>query len=120
MKRFTFVLFMLLAATTAQAQKAGPHGGLLSGKGGHEIELVVAPSEITVYIVADGKAHGTEGTKLRAIVQSAGKSTTIELVDAGGEKLVGKLPAPLAKGAIVVISGKDDHGDVVSARYSIK
>jgi hypothetical protein len=120
MKRFTAVLLMLLATTTAQAQKAGPHGGLLAGKGGHDIELVVAPAEITIYVVADGEAHSTKGLALRAIVQSAGKSATIELVDSGGEKLVGKLAAPLAKGDIVVVTGKDDHGDAVSARYSIK
>jgi hypothetical protein len=31
--------------------------------------------------------------------------------------MVGRLAAPLAKGAIVVLTGKDDHGDVISARY---
>ena len=31
--------------------------------------------------------------------------------------MVGKLAAPLGKGAIVVLTGKDHHGDVVNARY---
>ena len=37
----------------------------------------------------------------------AGKTTTINLADQDGKKLVAKLPAPLDKGAIVVVTGKD-------------
>jgi hypothetical protein len=33
------------------------------------------------------------------------------------KRLVAKLAAPLGKGAIVVLTGKDHHGDAVSARY---
>jgi hypothetical protein len=106
------------AAPVAQA-KPGPNGGLLAGKAGHEIELVLSPTELTVYLIDRGKAHSTKGTSLRAIVQEAGKSTNIALQDMKNEKFVGKLAAPLAKGAIVVISGKDDHGDAVSVRYTI-
>ena len=119
MKRFAAVLGIMLMTTAAHAQKAGPNGGMLAGKSGHQIELVVGAAELTVYIVADGKTHATKGSKLRAIVQTAGKSETVNLVDSGGEKFVGKLSAPLAKGAIVVVTGKDDHGDTVSARYTI-
>jgi hypothetical protein len=42
------------------------------------------------------------------------------LVDDQGKRLVGKLGTPFEKGAIVVISGKDHHGDNLSARYVIK
>ena len=38
-------------------------------------------------------------------------------LEGNGKKMVGKLPAPVGKGAIVVLTGKDDHGDVISARY---
>ena len=120
MKTILAWLFALLLVPAAHAQTTGPNGGMLSGKGAHAIELVVGPSELTVYIVDDGKAHSTKGVTLRAIVQQGGKSTTVSLTDSENKKLVGKLDAPLAAGAIVAITGKDDHGDVLSARYTIK
>jgi hypothetical protein len=120
MKAVLALLFAILLVPSAHAQKAGPNGGMLAGKDGHEIELVVAPTELTVFIVDDGKAHSTKGVSLRAIVQQGGKSTTVPLVDVENKKLVGKLESPVGAGAIVVISGKDDHGHVLSARYTIK
>ncbi len=119
-KMILALLFALLVMPVAHAQTAGPNGGLLAGKGGHETELVVTPTELTIYIIDHGKVHSTKGVSLRAIVQQGGKSTTVPLVDVDNKKLVGKLDAPVGAGAIVVVTGKDDHGDVVSARYSIK
>jgi hypothetical protein len=88
---------LLEAAQPALAQKTGPNGGLLARKDGHQTELVVSPTELTVYILEGGKVHDTKGMKIRAVVQSAGKMTNIDLVD-------------------VVITGKDDHGHVISTR----
>lgn len=120
MKTVLALLFAILLVPSAHAQNAGPNGGMLAGKGGHETELVVTPTELTVYIIDHGKAHSTKGVSLRAIVQHGGKSTTVPLVDVENKKLVGKLESPLGAGAIVVVTGKDDHGDVLSARYTIK
>jgi hypothetical protein len=121
MKRFFAILVAAALTTAAHAQqKAGPNGGLLAGKVGHETELVVSETELTVYLIDSGKAHSTKGASMRAVVQDAGKNTTVPLVDIENKKLVGKLSAPVGKGAIVVITGKDDHGDAVSARYTIK
>jgi hypothetical protein len=111
---------MLAAAQPALAQKTGPNGGLLAGKGGHETELVVSATELAVFIVDHGKVHETKGVRIKAVVQHEGKTVNVDLVDKDGKKLVGKLPAPLGKGAIVVLTGKDDHGDVISARYVLK
>jgi len=108
---------LLEAAQPALAQKTGPNGGLLAGKDGHQTELVVSPTELTVYVLDHGKVDDTKGIKIRAVVQSAGKTTNIDLVDVEGKKLVGKLSAPLGKGAIIVITGKDDHGHVISTRH---
>ena len=113
------ILALLGAATAAPAQTKGPNGGMVAGSGHHKAELVVTPMQLTVYLLEDGQAHGTKGARLRAIVQQAGKSKTISLVDQEGKRLVGKLDAPLAKGAIVVVTGKDDHGDQLNARYVI-
>ncbi len=113
-------LLALSLSATAYAQEAGPNGGMLGGKAGHQTELVVSPSELTVYMIDGGKPHSTKGSSLKAVVQEGGKSKTVQLVDVENKKFVGKLDAPLGKGAIVVISGKDDHGDAVSVRYTIK
>jgi hypothetical protein len=120
MKTIIALVFSLILVSAAHAQSVGPHGGMLAGKGGHETELVVTPTEITVYIIDDGAAHSTKGVSLRAIVQQGGKTTTVPLVDMENKKLVGKLDAPITAGAIIVVTGKDDHGDVLSARYTIK
>jgi cytochrome c-type biogenesis protein CcmE len=106
-------------ATVAIAQSKGPNGGMISGTGDHKTELVVSPTELTVYLLHDGKAHDTKGATLRAVVQQDGKTTNVSMADRDGKRMVGKLPAPLAKGAIVVVTGKDDHGDAINARYVI-
>ena len=113
-------LMILAAAQPVLAQKAGPHGGLVAGKAGHQTELVVSAAELTVYILDNGEVHDTKGVKLKAVVQDAGKTVNLDLAAVPGKKLVAKLPAPLGKGAIVVLTGKDDHGDVISARYVLK
>jgi ABC-type transport system involved in cytochrome bd biosynthesis fused ATPase/permease subunit len=112
-------LALLLAGTAFAQQKAGPNGGMVAGKDGHETELIVSPAEMTVYILDEGKVHSTKGSNLKAVVQDGGKVTPIELKDADGKKLIGKLAAPLPKGAIVVLTGKDGEGHAVSARYVI-
>jgi hypothetical protein len=92
---------------------------MVAGKGSHKAELIVTPTELTVYLLEDGKVHDSKGTTVRAVIQQAGKTTTVNFVDQKGEKLVAKLPAPLAKGAVVVVTGKDHHGDQFNARYVI-
>ncbi|MGE0853463.1 MAG: hypothetical protein AB7O44_28270 [Hyphomicrobiaceae bacterium] len=111
---------MLVLAQPALGQKTGPNGGLVAGKDGHETELVVSVGDLTVYILDHGKVHDTKGVKIKAVIQDAGKTTNVDLVATDGKKMVGKLAAPLGKGAIVVLSGKDDHGDVINARYVLK
>ena len=106
-------------AQKAAPQKTGPNGGMVSGKNGHETELVVGPTELTAYVLHDGKADDTKGTKIKAIIQQAGKNASVDFADVGGRKLVAKLAEPLTKGAIVVVTGKDHHGDVISARFVV-
>ena len=57
---------------------------------------------------------------MRVVIQQSGKTTTVDLADQQGKRLTGKLDAPIERGAIVVVTGKDKHGDVISARYVIK
>ena len=121
-RKFAVVLAMMLLlgmAGPSFAQKAGPNGGLLGGSGSHQAELIVAPEQLTVYLLENGKPHDSKGASFRVVVQQEGKTTTINLTDDGGKRLVAKLAAPLAKGAIVVLTGKDHHGDQFSARYVV-
>jgi hypothetical protein len=113
------ILALLGTSAATLAQEKGPNGGMVAGKGSHKAELIVTPTELTVYLLEDGKVHDSKGTAIRAVIQQAGKTTTVDFVDQKGEKLVAKLPAPLAKGAVVVVTGKDHHGDQFNARYVI-
>ena len=110
----------LLALAAPGLAQSGPNGGLVAGTGSHKTELVVGQSELTVYLLEDGKPHESTGTDMRAVIQQGGKTTTVNFADQDGKRLVAKLPAPLDKGAIVVLSGKDHHGDRFNARYTIK
>lgn len=112
-------LGLLGTAAPALAQKAGPNGGLLAGNGSHQTELVISPTALTVFILHDGKVDDTNGITMRAVVQEGGKTTTINLVNQNGKHLAGALAAPLGKGAIVVLTGKDNHGHAISTRYVI-
>ena len=115
-----FISLALLCSAQAIAQQLGPNGGLLGApSGGHQAELVLSPTEVTVYILENGKVHDTAGAKMRIVIQQSGKTTTVDLADQQGKRLTGKLDAPIEKGAIVVVTGRDKHGDVISARYVI-
>jgi hypothetical protein len=101
------------------AQTTGPNGGMLAGKSDHQTELLVSTTELTVYLLDGGKPHDTKGVSIKGVVQQAGKNTNIAFTGQGGNRFVAKLPTPLEKGAIVVLTGRDDHGDSISARYAI-
>lgn len=119
MKRLLAVLFaasVALATLPAIAQRAGPNGGLMMGKDGHETELIVTAAELTVYLHENGKAEDVKGAKFRAVIQEGGKNTTVEFA-VDGTKLVAKLAAPLGKGAVVVITGTDSDKHMISSRY---
>jgi hypothetical protein len=113
------ILAMLAVAAPASAQ-VGPNGGMVAGSGEHKAELVVSATALTVYLLEHGKAHSSKGVTLRAVVQESGKTTTVNLVDENGQRLVGKLAAPLGKGAVVVVTGKDDHGNAFNARFVVQ
>jgi hypothetical protein len=110
----------ILAWVAPGLAQSGPNGGLVAGTGSHKTELVVGQTDLTVYLLEVVKPHDSKGTTMRAVIQQTGKTTTLDFTDQDGKKLVAKLPAPLGKGTIVVLSGKDHHGDRFNARYVIK
>jgi hypothetical protein len=46
------------------------------------------------------------------VIVHGGNSTTVNLVDQGGKRLIGKLDGPLERGT----SGQDKHGDAITGR----
>ena len=59
----------------------------------------------------------TESTKARAIVQDAGKTTTVALETQAPNRLVGALSGPLGPGARVVVSATLADGHAIQARF---
>ena len=102
----------------AQTGAKGPNGGMLGGADDHQIELVVSEMDVSVFVIEKGKPHQIGKTQLRMIVQSGGKTSNHTLTLAAPDRLTAKLAEPLAKGSIVVISGRDDHGHSMSARFA--
>ncbi len=90
----------------------------MSGEKDHPVELVISASSLTIYLIDDGKVSSAKGASARAIVQDGSSNKTIALT-ADGDKLVGKIEAPLNKGARVVISGKDGHGHNLQGRFVV-
>jgi hypothetical protein len=119
-RHFTLAAAMMPLAfpTFAQTAKKGPNGGLVAGAAGHEVELVVSGVDVSVYVLDDGKVSPVGKAQLRLVVQSGGKTTNVTLATAAPNRLAAKLAEPLAAGAVVVVSGKDDHNHTVSARFT--
>lgn len=115
----------LVAAATppqkayAQGSRKGPNGGMVGGSNGHEVELVISGPEASVYVLDDGKVVAVGKAQLRMVVQRGGKTTNYPLNLAEPNRLVAKFSEPLPKGSIVVITGRDDHGHSLTARFII-
>lgn len=119
----SLIVLAALALGAAQpalaAGKAGPHGGQTGVVAGHhDAELVVSPTELTLYLTNHGKALVPADNALKAIIQEGEKKTEVPLT-VEGEKVVGKLAQPLAAGAIIVLTGKLS-GHAVSTRFVVR
>ena len=109
-KRLSLALLLTVAALSAAAQVSskGANGGDVVVMEGHPIEFVSRGLEITFYILSDdGKTPTpTKGAAARAVVQDAGKTTTVNLAPADPNKFVGQLQMPLGSKARVVFSAR--------------
>lgn len=115
----TAVLSLAIGAGAAMAQARGPNGGMVGGTGDHQVELVIAPAQISIYLLDDGQPTSVRGASVRAVVQEGGRTVNVALEPNGPNRLSGTLTAPLPKGARVVVSGRDSHGHSVSARFVV-
>ena len=121
MKRIFLALCVAASPLAAAAHEMtkGPNGGPVVDSSGHHLEMVARGTEIVLFLTGEGDApHPSAGAKnARAIVQDGGKTATIQLQAADPNRLVGVLPAPLGKGARVVVTATLADGHAVQARF---
>jgi hypothetical protein len=117
-RRLLPLFAILLAAAPARAQqRRGPHGGLLAGSQGHEVELLVEGTSVRLYAIDHGRvAPPRAGTQARMVIQEGQATRTVQLT-ASGDAFTATLEAPMASGARVVITGRMPDGHTVQARY---
>lgn len=122
MKLSTFLFAGVLAAMalTAYAHEAkGPNGGKLKDVAAGHIEFTHTPGDVAIFATDEAdKPLSTISATGRVVIQSGGKTTQAQLTPAEPNKLIAKLDAPLAKGAVVVVSGTVG-GKAVQARFTV-
>ena len=123
LKTIVFVAAFTSAPFSAFAHdvEKGPNGGQIVDVKGHHVEFTTKDSAIAVYLTdekdAPIKSAGAEG---KAIVQGGGKATTVMLSPTEPNIMTGKLEAPLAPGAKIVVSGRLADGHEILARFVAK
>lgn len=111
---------LLLAGPAVAHEGKGPHGGIQVDAGDKHVELVVEGPKLAVYVTdAKHAALALAGASGRAIVQDGGRTATVALAPAEGDRLVGTAEAPVGKGARVVTS-LTIAGEPVQARFVVQ
>jgi hypothetical protein len=122
MKQMILAAAMAIAmasAGAAQTATKGPNGGPVVETHDVFVEMTSVGDTLVLYFAgADGKPITSEGTtKGRAVVQDAGKTTTVPLEVKAPNILTGKLDAPMGPGARVVVSATLADGHGIQARF---
>lgn len=115
----TAALAAFVSAALAQEATRGPNGGPVVETHDVFVEMTVEENTLVLHFAGEnGKPMSSDGTtKARAIVQDAGKTTTITLETQEPNRLVGTLPGPLGAGARVVVSATLADGHDIQARF---
>ena len=124
MTRLAMIAFLaMLGATSPALAQKGPapkHGGQTAVVAGHhDAELVITPTQLVLYLTNHGKPLVPADNAIKATIQQGDKRTEV-LMKAEGDKAVASLASPLAKGAVVVLSGKISGGHAMTARFVAK
>jgi hypothetical protein len=111
---------LMLSGPAAAHEGQGPHGGIQVDAGDKHVELVVEGPKLAVYVTnRDDAAVAIAGATGRAVVQDGGRTATVALAPAEGDRLVGTAEAPIGKGARVVTS-LTIAGQPVQARFVVR
>lgn len=122
MKRRILILALVAAPFSAFAQHnhshEGPNGGVVEDAANYHIEFTAKEIDLVFYLFDEGmKPVATDELGLgKATVQDAGRTAIVSLQSATPNKIVGLLPAPLSRGAKVVVSAKLG-GKSIQARF---
>ncbi len=112
------IFLATVCGASAHETAKGPNGGTIVDVVGHHVEFVPSATEITFYLTGEAYAPiDSTGAKVKAIVQDGGKTAQVELAPVEPNKLVGKLAAPLTKGAKVVMTGALSDGHTLQAKF---
>ncbi|KAA9325112.1 hypothetical protein F0P96_20660 [Hymenobacter busanensis] len=103
------------AAGETHAHKA-PHGGIVRTAGKYHVELVLAGSQMTVYLL-DGKEQtlANKGLTGTAMVLQGGKTTSVALAAFGDNQLQGALPAGATPTTAIITLRRGS--ETISARF---
>lgn len=110
---------LMPAVALAHQPRPGPNGGLMVDAGSYHAELLADGSEtVTLFLfdVAD-KPVESAGFKANAIFVVNAKPARFPLEPAGGQKLVGKAPAPVAPGAKGAVQLTAPDGTTAQAKF---
>lgn len=110
---------LLPAAALAHQPRPGPNGGLMVDAGSYHAELLADGSETVTLFLFDAADKPVEsaGFKANAILVVNAKPARFPLEPAGGQKLVGKAPGPVAPGAKGAVQLTAPDGITAQAKF---
>jgi hypothetical protein len=109
-----------VAVAYAQHSHDGPNGGHVEDIATGHLEFTHSSSAVTLYLTdKSDKPLNTADAKAGVVIQNKGKTEKADLASSAPNKLVAQISNPLAKGAVVVVSGTVG-GKAVQARYTVK
>ncbi len=116
---FTLAMAPLVSAFAHETAK-GANGGAVVEAAGHHVEFVPTATEVVFFLSGNkDEPIASDGAKMKLITQVAGKTTQLDLAPVTPNKLVGKLAAPLATGAKIVMSGILSDGHSLQVRFVV-
>lgn len=110
---------LLPAIALAHEPRPGPNGGVMVDAGNYHTELVAGGTETVTVFLFDAADQPVEsaGFKANAILVVNAKPARFPLDPAGGQKLVGKAPGPVEKGAKGAVQLTAPDGTTSQAKF---
>jgi hypothetical protein len=114
-------LFVMIASPAlAHQPRTGPNGGLLVDAGtAYHVELVADGSETVTLFLFDAADQPIDsaGFKATAILIVNSKPARFPMESAGGQKLTGKAPGPVAAGVKGAVQLTAPDGSTAQAKF---